>query len=66
MKLATFSLIGFILWVITVVGGWLAGSLVAGHWITVDVFSWWTIFRILLASWTVILIWTVLECTFSE
>lgn len=66
MKLATFSLIGFIMWVITVVGGWLVGSLVAGHWITMDVFSWWLFFRLLLAAWTVVLVWTILQCTFSE
>lgn len=66
MKFAMFSFLGLMTWIITVVGGWLVGSLVVGHWITVDVFSWVLFFRILLACWTVILVWTVLECTFSE
>lgn len=66
MKLVMFSFLGLMTWVITVVGGWLVGSLVVGHWITVDVFSWVLFFRILLACWTVVLVWTVFECTFSE
>lgn len=66
MKFATFSFLGLMTWIITVVGGWLVGSLVAGHWITVDVFSWWLFFRALLACWTVVLVWTVLECSLSD